>query len=231
MDFHELKNYGKPLSDLTTIAQKEKQKQINAISFKVIKDNLGLLTTIRHLVATLMETRRLSKIDLTEIRQRGLTNKAFIKSQIEFAAAYSALGRMIGREKTLAIFNAIMEQIAPIAFPIILPTADEFRSCGDAWEAWKAYMAAMAEADQQAGCHVIDIVENSEDAFQMNCTYCAWYEIPKTFGLKEACLPSCYGDDVYFPEACRELGIEFKRTNTLARGGDCCDFRFERITG
>lgn len=231
MDFHELKNYGKPLSDLTAIAQKEKQKQINAISFKVIKDNLGLLTTIRHLVATLMETRRLSKIDLTEIRQRGLTNKAFIKSQIEFAAAYSALGRMIGREKTLAIFNAIMEQIAPIAFPIILPSAGEFLGYGDSWPAWKDYFKALIKADQQAGCHLHDVVQDDDQAFQMNCTYCAWYEIHKALGVGEACQANCRGDEVYFPRACRAIGIEFKRTTTLARGGDCCDFRFERIAG
>ena len=80
-----------------------------------------------------------------------------------------------------------------------------------------------------AGCHVYELVNNTDDTFQMNCIYCAWYEIPKLLGVKEACLPSCYADDVYLPNALGEIDIKFKRTNTLARGGNCCDFKFERI--
>jgi hypothetical protein len=54
--------------------------------------------------------------------------------------------------------------------------------------------------------------------------YCAWYEIASALGVKEACLASCYSDDIGMPA----MGIRFQRTQTIAAGADCCDFRFLR---
>ena len=87
---------------------------------------------------------------------------------------------------------------------------------------------ALFDADQNMGAHVIELVENSSDVFQINCVYCAWYEIAKQLGVEEACLPSCYSDDVFLPQLCQSIGVRYDRTTTLARGGDICDFRFER---
>jgi hypothetical protein len=171
----------------------------------------------------------MSKIDLKMIRQQGLVNEAFIRSQIQFAAMYSAISKIVGMGSALEILYKIMDEVAPIIFQSISPAPEDFRRFADPWEAWKKYFQAMAEADRAAGCHVYDVVENTDNAFQLNCIYCAWYEIPKLLGVKEACLPSCYADDVYLPDALRMIGIEFKRTNTLAKGANYCDFRFERI--
>lgn len=73
---------------------------------------------------------------------------------------------------------------------------------------------AMAEADRAAGCHVYEVVENTDNTFQLNCICCAWYEIFRLLGVKEACLPSCYADDVYLPDALKMIGIKFIRTST-----------------
>jgi hypothetical protein len=66
-------------------------------------------------------------------------------------------------------------------------------------------------------------------AIGINVTYCAFCEIPRLCGIVEACEPGCYSDEVVFPGHLEPLGIRFLRTKTLARGGDCCDFRWERI--
>ena len=171
----------------------------------------------------------MSGMDLTNIRQKGLVNEKFIRSQIRFAAMYSAMSKTAGKEKALEILNRVIDDVVPITFQSISPTPEDFRRSGDPWEAWKKYFIAMAEADKNAGCHEYQLVEDTENTFQMNCIYCAWYEIPKLLGVKEACLPSCYADEVYLPDALKTIGIAFKRTGTIARGNNCCDFRFERI--
>ncbi len=219
------------MSDLSADLPEETRKHISAVSFKVVRNHLGLFNLIRFIISTALENRRMSGIDLQSIRQKGLVNDKFIKSQIKFAAVYSAMSKIVGKEKALEILNKITAEVAPIIFPSITPSPDDFKRSGDSWEAWKRYFMAMAEADKAAGCHVYEEVENTETTLQMNCIYCAWYEIPKQLGVKEACLPNCYADDVYLPDALKSIGIEFKRTTTIASGGDCCDFRFERITG
>jgi hypothetical protein len=230
MELKNLKNFGKSLSDISTSMNREQRKEISAISYKIIRKYLGVLKLIRFTISTIIETRRMSGMDLKNIRQKGLVNEIFIKSQIRFAAMYSAMSKTVGKERTLEILYKIMDEVAPITFQSISPTSMDFKESGDPWEAWKKYFIAMAEADKNAGCHEYELVKNTDNTFQMNCIYCAWYEIPKLLGVKEACLPSCYADDVFLPEALGMIGIEFKRTNTMARGQNCCDFRFERIT-
>jgi hypothetical protein len=229
MELKNLKNFGKSLSDITTSMHREQRKEISAISYQIIRNHLGLFNLIRFTISTKTETRRMSRIDLTNIRQKGLVNEIFIKSQIRFAAMYSAMSKTVGKQRALEILNKIMDEVTPITFQSISPTPEDFKISGDPWEAWKKYFLAMAEADKNAGCHEYELVENTDNTFQMNCIYCAWYEIPKLLGVKEACLPSCYADDVYLPDALRMIGIEFKRTSTMARGENYCDFRFERI--
>ena len=229
MEVKNLKNFGKSLSDLSTSMPRELRKKIGAISYKIIRNQLGLINLLRFTILSRLETRRMSGIDLKNIRQKRLVNETFIKSQIKFAAMYSAMSRTVGKENALEIFSRIMDEVAPITFQSISPAPEDFKSSGNIWGAWKEYFLAMAEADKNAGCHEYELVENTDSAFQMNCIYCAWYEIPKLLGVKEACLPSCYADDVFFPDALRMIGIEFKRTGTMARGDNFCDFRFERI--
>jgi hypothetical protein len=61
-------------------------------------------------------------------------------------------------------------------------------------------------------------------------TYCAFCEIPKRLGFVEACDSGCYSDEVFMPTFLEPLGVRFRRSQTLARKSDRCDFRFERIS-
>jgi hypothetical protein len=201
MKISELKNYGKSLSEMAGSMPDEEKKKLNALSLKVLKKHLGLFNLLRFMVLAAAERRRMSKRDLLRIREQGLTDETFIKSQVRFAALFSALSKIVGSEKALEIFYEMMEVIAPQSFTSLLPTPEDYERCGDSWTAWREYFLAMAEADKKAGCHVYKVVEDSDDVLQMNCTYCAWYEIPKQLGVAVACLPSCYADEVYFPDA------------------------------
>ena len=84
---------------------REQRKEISAISYKIIRNHLGLFNLIRFIISSIIETRRMSGIDLNDIRQKGLVNEIFIKSQIKFAAMYSAMSKTVGKERALEIFN------------------------------------------------------------------------------------------------------------------------------
>lgn len=229
MRIADLKNYGVALSDMSLAVPQEQNRAIEAAGKKIIQQRLGFFNMLRFLLLCAVRTRKMARQDLSRALPVEMNNQAFIESQIEFAAMYAALATIAGRDQALEILEAIMAQVAKIAYPAIFPSPEDFKRCDDPWEAWKAYFVAMAQADRKAGAHVYHVVENTDRAFQMNCSFCAWHAIPRALGVGRACLPSCYADDVYFPQACSQIGVAFQRGQTLARGGECCDFRFERL--
>jgi hypothetical protein len=224
MEVADLKGYGRSWTDAMTGMPDEVQRKIRKSSQKIITKHLGLWNLLKFPFLFSREQKRMSKIDLSHVRERGLDNEAFIQSQIEFNALYSLVSRLIGRERTREVFKEIMEATAVDVFESIWPSPEDFAGFDDPWAAFREYTRATAEADNRDGGHFFEIVEDTEEAIQMNVTYCAWYEIACAHGVKEACLASCYSDDIGMPA----VGIRFQRTKTIASGGDCCDFRFLR---
>lgn len=110
-----------------------------------------------------------------------------------------------------------MEVIAPQSFQIWAPASEDFEKFDDLFEAFNEWVLALFQADEEAGAHVVEMVENSADAFQLTCVYCTWHERANQLGVKEACLPNCYSDDVFLSTLCRPLDIEYMRTTTLAK--------------
>jgi hypothetical protein len=227
-DVKGLKNYGKSWIAAMNSMPEETKKEIRKRSMGVIRGRLTFFEMMKFGIRFFREKARMSKIDLTEAKRRGLTDERFIASQIEFAAIYSALSKTVGGEKALETLYAVIEATASPLFAALFPGESDFVELDDPWDAYKNYMMATMKADEADGCHVAEIVEDSDHAFQMDVTFCAWFETAKTLGVQEACLANCYGDDVVLPDALKPFGIQFKRTGTLAGGEDRCDFRFER---
>ena len=131
-------------------------------------------------------------------------------------------------ERALSIHREIMDEVATLMNEAILPSRSEFEQVDDLFGAFRAYLLAFFEAEKKAGLHEFRVVEDSDDALAVDVTYCAFCEIPKRLGIVEACESGCYSDEVFFPGFLEPFGIRFVRTQTLARKGDHCDFRFER---
>ena len=228
MQVKDLKNYGRSMSEMLMDVPDDLQKQLQRIGRRKVSKELGLLNLIRYVFLHRKEKARMSKLDLSAVREKGMRDEGFISSQIEWAAMFSALSKLRGSEKAIQILSEVMEATTPLAFAHMMPSIEDTKSFDDPFKAFKEYNLAGPEAARRSGCHDIEIVEDTDDALQLDITYCAWHEIARQLGVEEACLPNCYSDDVLFPGYLEPLGIVFKRTNTLARGGSRCDFRFER---
>lgn len=68
-----------------------------------------------------------------------------------------------------------------------------------------------------------DITPKEKGSFGVNIKKCLWYDACKENGCPEICKFFCECDDIIYVGLRK---MEFKRTKTLARGGDCCDFRY-----
>jgi hypothetical protein len=231
MEVRDLKNYGKSMSEMLMDVPDDVEKKLQSIGKRKVTKELGLLNLIRFLFLRRKEKARMSKVDLSAVREKGMRDEAFIGSQIEWAAMFSALSKLLGSERAIEILNGVMEATSPQAFVYMMPTVEDLKRFDDPFKAFREYERAGPEAARRTGCHDIEIVEDTDDAFQTDITYCVWHEIARTLGVEEACQPNCYSDDVFLPGYLEQLGIVFKRTSTLARGGARCDFRFERVKG
>jgi len=228
MKVEELKNYGRPYSETMVKLPQPVQKRIKKESSNVVRRHLGLLGSLRLLILARREKERMQGVDLTSVRQKGLTSDLFLEHTIQNTALFSAMARITGMERAVAIYYEIMDKVSNLMNEAILPSAVELQGMENDFKAFRDYLMAFFAAEKEAGLHDYEVVEDSDRAIALNVTYCAFCEIPRLCGIVEACDPSCYSDEVFFPGHLEPLGIRFVRTKTLARGGDCCDFRFEK---
>lgn len=229
MKTEEIKNYGKDYTQTMGENAVEIAKLFKQEASAIIRKRLGLLNSLRLLFLTGREKQRLSRVDMTPVRQKGLKSEFFIKQRVEDTAMFSAMATIAGKEKALAVNHEIMDKVAIPLNDLIMPPVQQFLQMDNVFKAYRDFLMAFFIAEKNAGLHEYEVIEDSENAIAINITYCAFCEIPRLCGIVEACEPSCYGDEVSIPYTLEPLGIRFIRTKTLARGGDCCDYRFERI--
>ena len=228
METKDLKNYGKSLLEMMGSVPQEIQKEISDTSFSIMNKHLNS-DDLKHFTAFLeSEKKRMLRMNLSSVREKGLNSEEFIQQQIEWAASFSAISNIIGREKALNIHREITEKTYPNFFFYVFPTPQNLNEFDDPFNAFKEWFSAMMEANKNVGLFDYTIVENTDYVFQMDCIWCAWHEAYKHLGAEDACIPVCYADDAFYPDYFQKTDIEYKRAKTMGWGNTCCDFRFER---
>ncbi len=231
MEAASLKNYGRSWIEAANGMPPGVMRRIRWRSLATVAGRVGPGRLHRFGLVFRREQRRMSAVDLSFLREKGLTDRRFIREQVEYAALFSALRQVQGERAGMETLYRVVAATAWDLFEALFPGVEDFLRCSDPWAAYRHYMIAGAEADGRDGAHVFRVVADSEHVLQLNCTWCAWYEIHKALGVPEACTANCYGDEVVMPEGLRPFGVVFRRETTLARGGTHCDFRFERKEG
>ena len=82
----------------------------------------------------------------------------------------------------------------------------------------KSFLKIMRTTDLQKSTQV-----EGKDFYDITITNCLWYNACKDYGCQELCPAFCDVDDVTYGNL-KKLG--FTRTQTLGKGGNCCDFHF-----
>lgn len=227
----ELKNYGKPMSDI--MSGSEYKKINNKITWVIIGElrrELGLIGLIKLTLKLRKETNRGKARDWSSLNERGMTNQKFLNGLISQTAAGKALSDIVGKDKASDLFRRVFDQTSDI-LATMWPSFEDFKACEDIVEAFRQYAKALIAAEVQAGIHEMEIVEDSPKAMAINVKYCTWCEVAKKFGDPYLCyLTSCAGDEVLFPKLIAAGGGRFTRTGTLATGAPVCDFRFELVS-
>jgi hypothetical protein len=222
------RGYGVALSDLEGSWDTAFKSKIRKISMKIIMKQVSFFQKIQLLFYFYKEKQKAKNIDLSDIKLKGLTNTSFINQQLEYISLFSALVKVLNKDKALKIMYSVMDATAREAFSLSSPTIEEVKQFGDSMEFFRKYFFAFCEASTKAGCHDMIISENTINCIQIDIKWCVWYELAKKMDVPEACIPNCYADDLYYPDYFKSFGIKYSRKGTLANGNKYCDCRFER---
>jgi len=228
MEIERLRNYGVAFSDAEAAWPPALKKKMRKRGQALVFGSLGVMQGLRFAWHFFKAKRRAKTLDLQDLRAKGMNNAAFLAQQIEYLCVFSALLPLLGKEGAIRLLKRVMDETAREALLLCLPEAGEVQRAGEPFEVFRAYLRAVPGASCKAGCFDAAIVEDSAQAFQFNVNWCVWLELARKMGVPEACLPNCYADELVFPDYFKALGIEYKRSGTLAEGKNCCDFRFEK---
>ena len=229
MRVEDLRNYGKGLKDSVPDAEgMAKMKKAGEAMRSELRRELGRMGMFRFRGRSRQEIKSMRSRDWSALREHGLTGEGLLDGIIQRIAVIKTLADMFGMERATEIQCRLLDQNMYDMMAALFPTTEDYRACGDYFEAFKAYSKASYNANVRAGLHRMEIVEDTPNVLAFNITYCAWHEVAKEFGDPYLCYPStCYGDEAYVPRALAGSGCVFKRTGTLAMGAPVCDFRFE----
>ena len=140
MEVTELKNYGNSYVDLTMSLSKKEKKEIDNISFKVMRDSLGLLKTFRLLISGFFQSQKMKRVNLDPVREKGFSNDVLIKEAVRNAAMFSVLSKMVGKDRALEVFNRVIDATIPIYYQSFSPDPEDILKFDNPWETWKQYI-------------------------------------------------------------------------------------------
>ncbi len=229
MDIEKTNGYGIAISDLEGSWDKTFKKKIKKTSRKIIFGKLSFVEKTKLFIVFLKRRIKAARLDLSDIKARGMTNSSFIKQQLDYIAMYSALSKVAGKDRAKEIMFNVMEETSVEAFAKSSPEPAAIREYGDSFEFFRKYLRPLPGACAKAGCLDIRLAENNERCFQFDIHWCVWLELAKKMDVPEACMPNCYADDCAYPKYFEAYGIKYSRTGTLAAGSERCDLRFEKI--
>ena len=229
MEIEKTRGYGIAASDAEGSWDSAFKLKLKKVAIKTVMKQITFLQKIQVLIWFYKEKKRALKLDLSDIRAKGMTNETFIKQQLEYISLFSALTKVLNKESALKIMYSVMDATATEALLLSLPEIDDVKKFGDSIEFFRKYMSVFPEVSKKAGCHEITITEDSTNNIQLDINWCVWFELAKKMDVPEACLANCYADDLAYPDYFKALGIKYSRKGTLAQGKKCCDTRFEKI--
>lgn len=228
MRVEDLAQYNKGFSEAEGSWTPETKAKMKREGMRVILSHIPWLARPRFLALFVQGKRKAGALELEDLRARGLSHEGFLRQQLEYLAVFWALAHLYDTERAVAIMKEVMDVSAREPLLACLPRPENVRAVGEPIEVFRDYFRVVPEAAERAGCNEITVSEDEPGIIEFRVSWCVWLELAERMGIPQACQPNCYSDDLVFPEYFAELGIEYGRTQTLACGGTCCDFRFQR---
>lgn len=185
MQVENLENYGKDIISIQKESKLSLKKKIiiirHSISFifSIIKE-LNPIGFIRFIKYYKKERLKALELDWSHIEKHGIS-KDNLTNVISKEVLAKVLAEKIGMQKATELRNKLSKSISYHVFSHIFAEPEKFLILGegDFLPPFKKYYIALASALERAGLEESEIAIDTKDCFQLNITYCAYYEVAK----------------------------------------------------
>lgn len=208
---------------------KEIYLEFNKENIRIIKKNIGFFKRLKIMRTLKKKGRKFLESEFKVVREKGLKDNRYLYPLVGKASYFSAMCDVIGKEKTIEIDKELSVVSARLRLPHMMPSVESIMAFENPFAAFKEWLIAYFKANKNEGIYEFDVVENTEKAFQVNCTYCAYCKIGEIVGVKESAVGLCQLDESLFSYYEKIPGLKYTRSSSLMQGGSCCDFRFEKV--
>jgi len=116
MKVEELKQYGRPYSEIMAEISGPLNRLLRKEASGIVRRHLGLLGSLHLMFLAKREQKRLADVDLTPVREKGLTSEVFIQQRVANAAMFSAMAKIAHKETMKRARQFHNESLGPITF-------------------------------------------------------------------------------------------------------------------
>ncbi len=226
MKVEELKNYGKPLSEIVNSTPFIVMIKIGWIVIKVIINKTGIFGFIPFMNKVKKEKKRIIK-DNTEGYSKALKlGKEPAGQFLTMTALFNVVANKEGRNEAYRFTKEMWQKYAKYTMPSLYDV-DKMAKCeGNVFDNYKKFNIAMFKAMKDD--YNVKEIKDEPDCLTVIVDRCVSVEIANALGCPEVGMLGCDHDVAGYPYIEDKVNSEFRRLHTIAKGDDVCDFMFFR---
>lgn len=223
MKVEELEMYGKALE-----MPKEALRKQTKIIFNLLRKEFGLGGLIGITLGIRKHTKRIKKEYPEAMAKAKKTNEVIAKELSKMGALFSAVADKRGRKFAAKFMTTMIQSMASLSMPALYQLPDLRKCEGDVFDNFKKMNRAMFTEIDRLGTWKNNGINETEDLLELKVTSCANVELFEAINCPELNTLGCDHDLAGYPLIEEAVQCDFRRTCTLAKGGDCCHFQFYR---
>jgi len=224
MKVEELSQYGKTLTGLP----KEAMKKQKAIVFREIRKKFGLFGILPFFIRLLLEQRALKRKYPEAYQETLKVGEDAAKEFPMLIAMFNIIARKEGKENAYEFVKGIFQKVAIHSMPALYQIDDLVKCEGDTFENFVQFNIAFFNAMNEEGTWKVEETKEEKDKLTIIVTECANCVLGKAFDCPEIAKLGCDHDLAGYPVIVDKVNTEFRRSHTLAKGDEYCDFMFYR---
>lgn len=223
MKVEELEMYGKAL-DMPKEAVKKQLK----IVFRILKKEFGVFGMFVLLMGIRKHSKRIKKQYPDAVKKAKQISNVFEKELVMMGALFSAIADKRGRKIAQEFLIDMMRKTASTSLPAIYQLPDLVKCEGDVFDNYKKMNRALFTEIDRLGTWKNDGFRETEYLLEFKITSCLNIELFEAIDCPELNILGCEHDLAAYDLINGPTNSEFIRPCTLAKGGDCCHFKFYR---
>ncbi|MCG8700527.1 MAG: L-2-amino-thiazoline-4-carboxylic acid hydrolase [Bacteroidales bacterium] len=223
MKVEELEMYGKALQ-----MPKQALKKQAKIVFGLLRKEFGIFGIPGLLIGMKKHAKRINKEFPDAVKKARSISDVFEKELITMGSLFSAVADKRGRKIAKEFMVSMAHNVASISMPAIYQVNDLVKCEGDVFDNYKKMNKALFTTTDRMGTWKHDGFHETEDLLEFKVTTCANIELFEAIACPELNVFGCEHDLAAYPLIEEATNSEFRRHCTLAKGGDCCHFKFYR---